>query len=60
MQVVTKIFISNVGQPPLVRSAMSAMLRCCLSREVACSFTSGIVAPVASVAQMAAVSFYYV
>lgn len=61
---VTKIFIANVGQPQLARSAMFVMLCYCLSREVACSFAGGVVAPVASVAQlvaqMVAVSFYYV
>lgn len=62
MQVVTQTFVSNVGQPPLARSAMLAMYYC-LTTELACSFTSGVVAAVASVveplAQMAAVCFYY-
>lgn len=63
MQVVPKIVISNVGQPPLARSAMLATYYC-VTIELACSFTSDAVASVTSVAQllaqMAAISFYYV
>lgn len=64
VHVVTKTFISNVGQSSLARSAMLAMLYCCLFTEWACSCSSGVGALVVSVvqllAQMAAISVYYV